>query len=215
MTTAVTRHPLSAEDLKRHLASERLVPVLRATSGDELRRQLDAASAAGLRILEITATSPGWAGLLAEVASDPSYEASTIAAGTITTRADADAAIAAGAEFLVAPYPVPDVRSHVAGRAVLIEGGLTPGELAAASHSSGIAKLFPAATVGIGHLRAVRDVLPDRSFMPTGGITLASASEWLAAGAIAVGMGGGLLQLPSAEISDFRARLQAEFPASD
>lgn len=201
------REPLKADELIRKLSAEKIVPVLRALDSGQLHSQLDLALEAGFGIVEITATSPGWDTLLAEVSKNLSNEGLTVAAGTITTVDDAHKAMAAGAQFLVAPYGVPDVRAVTRGQIVFIEGGLSPNEIAAASATNGIAKLFPASTVGVGHLRALRDVLPNCSIMPTGGITVDNAQEWLSAGAIAVGMGGGLFRSTPQELRDFRLRI--------
>jgi 2-dehydro-3-deoxyphosphogluconate aldolase/(4S)-4-hydroxy-2-oxoglutarate aldolase len=207
-TTQRGRHePLSADELIRKLGAEKIVPVLRTLDPGQLRNQLDMALEAGFGIVEITATSPGWDDLLAEVSQDVSRAGLTLAAGTITTVEDAQKAIAAGAQFLVSPFGVPEVRALTRGRVVLIEGGLSPSEIAAASATNGIAKLFPASTAGVGHLRALRDVLPSCSIMPTGGITIENAPQWLSAGAVAVGMGGGLFRFTPRELRDFRLRI--------
>jgi 2-dehydro-3-deoxyphosphogluconate aldolase/(4S)-4-hydroxy-2-oxoglutarate aldolase len=202
-----SREPLKADELIRKLGSEKIVPVLRTLDSGQLRNQLDQALEAGFGIVEITATSPGWGDLLAEVSKSVSHESLTVAAGTITTVDDARKAIAAGAQFLVSPFGVPEVRKVTDGQIVLIEGGLSPSEIAAASATNGIAKLFPASTAGLGHLRALRDVLPSCSIMPTGGITIENAPEWLSAGAVAVGMGGGLFRFTPRELRDFRLRI--------
>jgi 2-dehydro-3-deoxyphosphogluconate aldolase / (4S)-4-hydroxy-2-oxoglutarate aldolase len=78
-----------------------------------------------------------------------------------------------------------------------IEGGFTPGELAA-STALGVAKLFPASSGGIRHLKAVLDVLPGARIIPTGGIALDQVGDWLAAGAYAVGVGTDLATRPDA-----------------
>jgi len=90
------------------------------------------------------------------------------------------------------PCLVPDVRTTLAASDIpLMKGGLTPTEvLGAAAH--GAAKLFPAHVGGVSYLRSLLAVAPHARIMPTGGIPLASAAEWLAAGAFAVGIGSDL-----------------------
>jgi 2-dehydro-3-deoxyphosphogluconate aldolase/(4S)-4-hydroxy-2-oxoglutarate aldolase len=76
-----------------------------------------------------------------------------------------------------------------------LEGGFTPSEIALAS-AAGPAKLFPASLGGPDHLRALLSVLPDRGLVPTGGVRLSEVPRWLAAGALAVGVGSDLLRAP-------------------
>jgi 2-dehydro-3-deoxyphosphogluconate aldolase/(4S)-4-hydroxy-2-oxoglutarate aldolase len=112
--------------------------------------------------------------------------------GTVVTAADAETALAGGAAFLVSPYPAPPVRGVAdAAGALFVEGGMTPGEVAAAA-SHGVAKLFPAHVGGLQYLRTLLSVLPGARIMPTGGIAVADVPAWLAAGALAVGVGSDL-----------------------
>ena len=112
--------------------------------------------------------------------------------GTMTTVADAERALAGGAQFLVSPWPVPAVRpvADEAGVAFL-EGACTPAELADAV-SRGPVKLFPAHLGGPSYLRSMLAVLPGARIVPTGGIRLGDVGAWLAAGAAAVGVGSDL-----------------------
>jgi len=206
------RTPLSAEALGAVLRRERLVPVLRTASEEELQSHVSLALEAGLGLLEITTTSPGWAAVLSRVRSDPEYEQMVIGAGTVTSADQVEVALAAGAQFLVSPYLAPEARVAAAGRIALVEGGMTPAEIAAASEATGLAKVYPASSVGPAYLRALADVLPGRGFMPTGGVTAESAGAWLAAGAIAVGMGGSLMRLPAPAIHALRRSLQNAEP---
>ncbi len=115
-----------------------------------------------------------------------------VGAGTVTTAAFAERAVAVGAEFCVSPCLAPEVRATLAPTGVpLLEGGLTPTEvLGAARH--GVAKLFPAHVGGVRYLRSLLAVAPDARIMPTGGIPLAEVRQWLEAGAFAIGIGGDL-----------------------
>lgn len=195
---------LDAAHLRDLLARERLVPVLRASSEPELRRQVAISLDAGLRVIEITATSPGWAAMLAESAGVGGV---TVGAGTITTPALARQAIDAGAAFLVAPFAVPGVR-EAAGSVPVIEGAFTPTEVAALAQRREVVKLFPASTGGVGHLRALLEVLPGAAIMPTGGIQPHHAPAWIEAGAVAVGLGSALTSLEPSEIVAVHRKLQ-------
>lgn len=149
-----------------------------------------------LPVIELTATTPDWPVVLEQLRIASPQTA--VGVGTVTTAADARRAVDAGARFLVSPYPAGAVRAVASEDGVpFIEGGFTPGELAAAT-AVGVAKLFPASTAGLRHLRAVLDVLPGARIIPTGGITLDRVGEWLTAGAYAVGVGTDLVTRPDA-----------------
>ncbi|WP_405805889.1 bifunctional 4-hydroxy-2-oxoglutarate aldolase/2-dehydro-3-deoxy-phosphogluconate aldolase [Streptomyces sp. NBC_01187] len=172
------------------LEAARIVPTVRAAdadAADELARSL---LAAGISTFEFTATTPGWEELV-ETWSHREPTA-TVGLGTVTSPGTAERALAAGAAFLVSPFQVPEVRP-VADRAsrLFVEGGLTPTELRA-SALRGVAKLFPAHVGGLAYLRSLRSVLPGARIMATGGVTLESAAEWLAAGAFTVSVGSDL-----------------------
>ncbi|MGW7109958.1 bifunctional 4-hydroxy-2-oxoglutarate aldolase/2-dehydro-3-deoxy-phosphogluconate aldolase [Streptomyces xanthophaeus] len=177
------------------VAAQRLLPVLRNADADEAVRQATALLAAGCRAVELTTSTPGWPGAVTRTAplADAHGRRAVIGVGTVTTTAQAEAALDAGAAFLVSPYPAPEVR-EVADRraAVFLEGGFTPGEIAAAARAGGAAKLFPAHVGGPRYVRSLRAVLPGALIVPTGGIRPGDVHDWLAAGATAVGIGDGL-----------------------
>ncbi|MFF1373617.1 bifunctional 4-hydroxy-2-oxoglutarate aldolase/2-dehydro-3-deoxy-phosphogluconate aldolase [Streptomyces virginiae] len=177
------------------LAAQRVLPVLREVDADEAVRRTTALLAAGCRAVELTTSTPGWAGAVSRTAplSDVHGRPAFIGVGTVTSTAQAETALDAGAAFLISPYPAPEVRAVAVRReAVFIEGGFTPGEIAAAVRAAGAAKVFPAHVGGPGFVRSLKAVLPTAVIVPTGGIRPAEVPDWLAAGATAVGIGGGL-----------------------
>ncbi|MEW2135863.1 bifunctional 4-hydroxy-2-oxoglutarate aldolase/2-dehydro-3-deoxy-phosphogluconate aldolase [Streptomyces sp. NPDC005409] len=181
------------------MAAQRLLPVLRHADADEAVRHTTALLAAGCRAVELTTTTPGWADALARTLRlrDAHGRRALLGVGTVTTGAQAETALDAGAAFLISPYPAPEVREVAERRgAVFIEGGFTPGEIASAVRAAGAAKVFPAHVGGPGFLRSLRAVLPDAVLIPTGGIRPAEVPGWLAAGATAVGIGNGLPTAP-------------------
>ncbi len=191
-------------DMGALLRRERLVPVLRATSERELRRQVELGLEAGLRVIEITTTSPGWERVLAETAELPDV---VVGAGTVVTVELARTATRAGARFLVAPCAVPEVRSAATGVPV-VEGGFSPSEVLTLARLCSVVKLFPASSGGIAHLRAIRDVAPHAAIMPTGGIAPDEAVRWIEAGAVAVGLGSALMRLGPSEIRSLQHELK-------
>ena len=180
-------------ELLDRLARAKVLPVLRARSAAEATTQVLRCVLAGLDVIELTTTTTGWPGVLAEARA--SFPGTMFGVGTVLTAADATTAIAGRADFLVSPCPAPSVRRMAAGRLPFIEGGMTVREVLAASRR-GIAKLFPAHVGGPQFLRSVLALSPTAHIIPTGGIALSAAAEWLSAGAIAVGVGRDLLGEP-------------------
>lgn len=172
------------------ITRQRAIPVVRASDPGKAYGLCERLVAAGIGVIELTATIPRWEELLASVARD--LPGAVIGMGTVVDRESAERACAAGARFLVSPYPAPETRAVADQEGVLfIGGGFTPGEIAeAAGH--GICKLFPAHLGGLAYLSTLRAILPDARIMPTGGIRLAEVSTWLRAGAVAVGVGSDL-----------------------
>ena len=174
------------------LVAQRVVPVLRLASSADTERAVDCLADAGFRTFEITLTTPGAVQLIERLARRADW---LVGAGTVLDHAAARACVDAGAQFLVSPCVVPSVAriAHDADRAALI-GGFSPGEILAA-HREGadVVKVFPAATGGPEHLRAVHAVFPDILLCPTGGVSLQNLDAWFAAGAALVGVGNNIV----------------------
>lgn len=175
------------------LRAARVVPVVRTHDARHAATAVDWLRSAGLRIFEITMTVPDAPSLIRELASDPDL---IVGAGTVPDRAAAEACLAAGARFIVAPWVDASLvdPSRAAG-AVLMLGALTPTEVRAARMAGAdVVKVFPAASVGgPAHIRALRSVFPDVAFCPTGGVEPDDVAPYLAAGAAFVGIGGALV----------------------
>jgi 2-dehydro-3-deoxyphosphogluconate aldolase / (4S)-4-hydroxy-2-oxoglutarate aldolase len=183
---------MNSVDVLRAICDQRVLPVLRLDSQvravEAARRVLDG----GLRVVELTCTTPGWDLAVSHV-SERGRSGAVIGVGTVTGADDARRALDAGASFLVSPYPVAEVREVAQAEGVtFLEGCFSVGELAAAT-ARGPAKLFPASTLGPAHLRSVLQVLPGATIVPTGGIRLTQLRPWFEAGAAAVGVGTDLL----------------------
>lgn len=151
--------------------------------------------AAGLRCGEIAFTTPGAAEAISVVAGEAPPDA-VIGAGTVLDPADAAAAVAAGAAFLVAP----DLRrsvvraAHHHGVPVLPGAGTVTEVRQALRLGADAVKLFPASHLGPTWLRNVRAALPRLPVVPTGGVTAADVPEWISAGAVACGIGSWLTE---------------------
>jgi 2-dehydro-3-deoxyphosphogluconate aldolase / (4S)-4-hydroxy-2-oxoglutarate aldolase len=175
------------------LRKSRVVPVVRTREARHAATAVQWLREAGLRVFEITMTIPDAPALIRELASDPDL---LVGAGTVADRAAADACLAAGARFIVAPWVDAALAASCrAANSVLMLGALSPTEVRAAlAAGADVVKVFPASSVGgPAHIRALRSVFPDVAFCPTGGVEPGNVAAYLGAGAAFVGMGGALV----------------------
>ena len=170
-----------------------VIPVIRYNRADDGALAISAALAAGFPTVEITLTMPDAVELIREF-SKRREKHQLIGAGTIWSEADCERVLDAGAHYLVSPGLVPGLGPVVhAGNAAYLPGALTPGEIAACVRDGAdIVKIFPASSVGSGHLKAVKAVFPDTRFCPTGNISKDNMEEWFNAGSSCVGIGNTL-----------------------
>jgi 2-dehydro-3-deoxyphosphogluconate aldolase/(4S)-4-hydroxy-2-oxoglutarate aldolase len=181
------RGPDIGEGIISAIGSAKLIPVLRMKSHEACTKLALELLTESYPIVEIAATSPQWQTTLKEAMA--AFPHAFVGVGTIRSSADATLALDLGASFLVSPSIDDDLRRHCG--AVLIEGGLSPTEIAQAGQS-GLAKLFPAHVGGPPLLRSIQAVYPEIRIMPTGGLSLSEAPAWFEAGAFAMGVGSGL-----------------------
>ncbi|MGN6189399.1 MAG: bifunctional 4-hydroxy-2-oxoglutarate aldolase/2-dehydro-3-deoxy-phosphogluconate aldolase [Conexibacter sp.] len=149
----------------------------------------------GVDVVEVPLNVPG---ALASISSLSAIPGALVGAGTVMNATDAQAALDAGARFLLSPVLVREVveAAHEADAAA-IPGAFTPTEIdACARMGADLVKLFPADRLTPADLRTLLAALPDAKLLPTGGITAANAADWLAAGAGAVGVGSALTAEP-------------------
>lgn len=175
------------------LANDRALVVVRASRLDDPVALCVALGRGGIRVVELTYTTPGLTTLLAQVAAEAGEEV-LVGAGTVTTADQARAALDAGARFLVTPGVPGDAAAIVAaGRdagAAVILGALSPTEvLTAVSLGADAVKIFPARTVGPRYFADLRGPFPEAALIPSGGVDEDNAAEFLRAGALAVTAG--------------------------
>jgi 2-dehydro-3-deoxyphosphogluconate aldolase / (4S)-4-hydroxy-2-oxoglutarate aldolase len=181
-----------------------IVAVIRLKDPARVRGVVDALAAGGVRALEVTMTVPRAVDLIRELAPTMP-DGFLLGAGTVTDAATAHAVIDAGAAFIVGPVFRPEVIAACHDRDVpAIPGCFSPTEILAA-HEAGadIVKVFPATALGPTFIRDVRAPLPQVKLMPTGGVTIENAGEWIRAGAAAVGVGSALLDSRAIESGRF------------
>jgi 2-dehydro-3-deoxyphosphogluconate aldolase / (4S)-4-hydroxy-2-oxoglutarate aldolase len=170
------------------IAEDRAVTVVRAPRPFDVGSLVAALAAGGLRAVELTLTTPG---ILARLAGASTDSGAVVGVGTVLTAEDAEAAIDAGAQFLVTPA----VRAAVAGvgaarNVPVIMGAYTPTEVMTAVDMGAAAiKIFPARQGGPDYLRDLKGPFPGLALIPSGGINTGNAASYLAAGAIAVTAG--------------------------
>lgn len=171
-----------------------IVAVLRAKHASEYAPVIDALVAGGVTSIELTLST---AGVFEELPSLRARygTAADVGVGTVTTVEEAEAAIAGGAGFIVTPITDPAiVVAAVAAGIPVYPGGMTPTELFAGWKAGATAvKVFPASQVGPGFLKDLRGPFPDIQGIPSGGVGVTEAVEWIRAGALAVSVGGPLL----------------------
>jgi len=180
--------------LPENSANSRLIVVLRGQHAEELPPVIDTMVSAGVRSFELTLTTPDVFDLLPTLAQKYGAEVD-LGVGTITTVDEVDRAVTAGAQYLVTPVTDPEVVDHALATEVpLIPGGFTPSELFSTwKRGVSAVKVFPAGRVGPGYVKDLRGPFPDMAIVPSGGVDLAAAAQWLDAGAAAVSVGGPLL----------------------
>jgi 2-dehydro-3-deoxyphosphogluconate aldolase/(4S)-4-hydroxy-2-oxoglutarate aldolase len=171
-----------------------VVAVIRMKDADRLRAVVDAIAAGGVRAIEVTMTVPGAVALIATLARSLPHDI-LLGAGTVTDARTARAVIDAGARFVVGPVYRPEVIAACHERDVAVAPGcFTPTEiLDAHERGADIVKVFPATALGPQFIRDVRAPLPQVRLMPTGGVSLDNAGDWIRAGAVAVGVGSALV----------------------
>lgn len=194
------------------LSGSRIIAVLRAPEASQYADVVDVLIDAGVTAIELTLTTPN---TLDEVASlcEQFGDRASIGVGTVLQVQDAFTAIDAGAKFIVTPNLNPDIVAAAHERGVpILPGVLTPTEVAVALDLGVSAvKIFPAQTVGAGYLKHLRGPYPNLQGIPSGGVDLEGAQQWLAADAPAVSVGGPLLGdvFKTGDLDMLRAKAQA------
>lgn len=174
-----------------------IIPVVRAASADEALAAVEAIRAGGIPILEITLTVPGAIHIIADLTRRLGDQA-LIGAGTVLDADSARACVDAGARFVVSPsLDVATIETCNTLDVPVFPGALTPTEVVTAWKAGADAvKIFPANSVGgASYLKSLKAPLPQIEMIPTGGVSLKTAADFIAAGAFALGVGADLVDL--------------------
>jgi len=174
------------------LREHRLVTAIRARSAAEALGAAKAIARGGIKLLEITFTVPDAVKVMEELASEPEV---IVGAGTVLTREQAQAALSAGARFIIAPNLAREVAEAALSAGVFyMPGAYTTNEiLAARDMGAHVIKLYPVGVAGgPQYVRVIRDPLPDVPLLAAGGTSLENMLPFLMAGCIGIGLGGAL-----------------------
>jgi 2-dehydro-3-deoxyphosphogluconate aldolase / (4S)-4-hydroxy-2-oxoglutarate aldolase len=183
------------EETRRRIEEIGIVPVVRAPSAALAVRATDAVLAGGISVFEITMTVPGAVEVI-RLLSERLRGRALVGAGTVLTPEDALACIDAGAAFIVGPgLNLATIAAAHSRDVPVMPGALTPTEVIAAWQAGAdMVKIFPCGAVGgAKYLRALRGPLPQIRMLPTGGVNAATAGDYIAAGAAALGVGSELV----------------------
>ena len=174
-----------------------IIPVVRATSADEAMRAIDAIREGGVSVLEITMTVPGAVSVIEQL-SRTYGEDVLVGAGTVLDSETARACILNGAQFVVSPALNVDTIACCRRYGIAVmPGALTPTEVVQAwTLGADFVKVFPAGALGgASYLKALKAPLPQIELVPTGGVSLKTAADFIEAGASALGVGADLVDL--------------------
>lgn len=174
-----------------------IIPVVRVSSSSDAMRAVDAIKEGGISVLEITMTVPGAIRVIEEVASRFGSDA-LIGAGTVLDSETARACILSGAQFIVSPALDLDTIACCRTYSIpVMPGALTPTEvLRAWKAGADFVKVFPANSLGgASYIKSLKAPLPQIELVPTGGVSLKTAEDFIRAGASALGVGADLVDL--------------------
>lgn len=192
-------------ELLKDIVDSGVVAVIRANSKEEGMAIIEAVKKGGIKALEITLTVPGAIDIIKELVEMYKDEDVIIGAGTVLDPESARACILAGAKYIVSPY-FDEATVKMCNRYAVpcMPGVMTPKEVVSALELGvDICKVFPGNAFGPSIIGAFKGPMPQGNYMPTGGVDLDNVGQWIANGAIAVGVGSVLTK--GAKTGDFKA----------
>jgi 2-dehydro-3-deoxyphosphogluconate aldolase/(4S)-4-hydroxy-2-oxoglutarate aldolase len=198
---------MNKQDVLRKIAEVGLVPVVRAQSADEAMKVADAIREGGVPVLEITMTVPGALGVMEQVVRRFGSDV-VLGAGTVLDAETARACILAGARFVVSPaLDLATIEMCRRYSVAVMPGALTPTEVVAAwSAGADVVKIFPCGALGgASYIKSLKAPLPQVEMIPTGGVSVKTAADFIRAGSLALGVGADLVD--TAAIRDGNAKL--------
>ncbi|MFT6809297.1 MAG: 2-dehydro-3-deoxyphosphogluconate aldolase/(4S)-4-hydroxy-2-oxoglutarate aldolase [Saprospiraceae bacterium] len=195
---------MEREEVLKIILDSKIVAIIRMDDSEKVYTTAEALYNGGVDVIEITMCTPN---VLDEIRKLSRHSGILPGVGSVTNPQMVVDAVAAGAEFIVTPATKQDVieAAHELNKPICC-GAYTPTEvLQAYEWGADIVKLFPAAISGIPYFKAIGAPMPYIPIMPTGGITVENAAEWLKAGAVSLGVGSTLANKKLIEQNDFQA----------
>jgi 2-dehydro-3-deoxyphosphogluconate aldolase/(4S)-4-hydroxy-2-oxoglutarate aldolase len=198
---------LDTSEALQRLVDSGVVAVMRGADPDTAIEVASALADGGVTAFEITAENPDAMDLVAELSASFDESAAIVGVGTVLDSETARAAITSGAEFVVGPTFDPGVVETCNRYGVPVAPGvLTPTEAVTAYEAGAdIAKVFPASSMGPGHLSSIAGPLPQIPLMPTGGIDSDNVADYIEAGAAVVGAGSAIMDDAAIEAGEFES----------
>ena len=185
---------MTKQEILNEILKVKAVAVLRVKEAEKLKKIIDAIYAGGVSAVEITMTVPNAIQLIEKMSVELDKNI-VLGVGSVLNKSIAEDAIKAGAKYVVSPVLKKEIieAAHKHGVPAM-PGCFTPTEIQTAfEYGADIIKVFPADIVGMAFFKAILAPLPHLKLMPTGGVNLTNAGDWLKAGACAVGIGSALL----------------------
>ena len=188
---------MNKAEIVKQIEDVGLVPVVRASSADEAMQAIEAIKAGGVNVLEITMTVPGAVKVI-EAVVDKYGNDIIVGAGTVLDPETARTCMLAGAQFIVSPaLNVRTIEICLRYGVPIAPGALTPTEVVTAWQAGAdFVKIFPAGSVGgASYIKNLKGPLPQIKIIPTGGVSLTTAADFIKAGAAALGVGTDLVNV--------------------
>lgn len=185
---------MKREKILEEILKRKSVAVIRLKDAGKLKKVIEALALGGVSVAEITMTVPNAIDLIKQVTQELSEDI-IVGVGSVLNADVAKQAIDAGAKYVVSPIFKKEIidAAHAYGVPAM-PGCFTPTEiLTAYEYGADIVKVFPADVLGMAFFKGILAPMPHLKLMPTGGVTLTNAGEWIKAGAVAVGIGSALL----------------------
>ncbi len=196
----MTKETILSEILKR-----KAIAVIRAKEPEKLKKIIEAVSAGGITVVEITMTVPNAIQLIEKMSNEVDDKI-IIGVGSVLNKQTAIDAINAGAKYVVSPIlKMEIIETAHQNNVPVMPGCFTPTEIQTAfEYGADIVKVFPADVVGMEFFKAILAPMPHLKLMPTGGVTLTNSGDWIRAGACAVGLGSALLDKKAIETENYQ-----------
>ena len=200
---------MKREEILNQILERKTVAVIRLKDSEKLKKVIEALALGGVTVAEITMTVPNAIDLIKKISNEVSGNI-IVGVGSVLNSETANAAIKAGAKYVVSPILKEDIIQTAHEYDVpVMPGCFTPTEIYNAYElGADVIKVFPADSLGVNFFKGVLAPMPFLKLMPTGGVTLTNVVDWLKAGAVAVGLGTSLLNKEAIENENYNLLTQ-------